>query len=29
MLRFFAILPDPKKLPPPRPWGAIVRLARI
>jgi methyltransferase (TIGR00027 family) len=27
-LRFFALLPDPKKLPPPRPWGAIVRLAR-
>ena len=28
MLRFFAILPDPKKLPPRRPWGAVVRLAR-
>jgi methyltransferase (TIGR00027 family) len=29
MMRFFAILSDPKKLPPPRPWGAVVRLARI
>jgi hypothetical protein len=28
MLRFLALLPDPKKLPPPRPWGAIVRVAR-
>jgi len=28
MMRFFAVLPDPKKLPPPRPWGAVVKLAR-
>jgi methyltransferase (TIGR00027 family) len=27
-LRFFALLPEPKKLPPPRPWGAVVKLAR-
>jgi methyltransferase (TIGR00027 family) len=28
LMRLFAILPDPKKLPPPRPWGAVVKLAR-
>ena len=28
LMRFFAVLPDPKKLPPPRPWGAVVKLAR-
>jgi len=28
MLRFFALLPDPKKLPPPRPWGGVVKFAR-
>ena len=27
-LRFFAILPDPRKLPPARPWSGVIKLAR-